>query len=365
MALPEPARAEPGPAPGRAALWSGDRLQPKIVWTAFSRNLQWVVTAEQAHANPFDAGVLVGEKARALGFSAVDLTVRPDGLVDPGRDDLAFNLPAMLRGVRSTGAACDQITTNIEFADKPLAQFGGRQIFAEDVLRVAAAHGVRLYRWGGFTYDIGPDARGTPQPFGRQVLAQLDAFAARSDPLAKLNGVLGLTAIYHTYSGGNNPRSVWDLMAALAPYPPSQLAINFDIGHMTCEGALSAWSTNLRYAMPRVLGVGLKDGLVSRKPDGGAGSQFVPAGSGLVQWPAFFQLLLEGGFQGPAQAQYEFSVTGLKGQTVSLNTTFWADHPQLSGGNLTADFLDRQVLNDLEFYKHQAREAGWRSDQMT
>ncbi len=352
------------PVPQGAAVVAQPRF-PQIVWTVFSRHLQWLITQDFAHAKPYDTGVVIGAKAQELGFSAVDLTVRQSGLVDPSRADFRVNLPSMLQGLRSTGARCDQITTNIELPDATIGSFNGHAVLPEELLQVAHDAGIRCYRWGGFNYRLqAATASQSSQPFGAQVTAQLDAFAVRAEKLAVLNRKYALTALYHTYSGGNGTRSVWDLVHLLERFDAQQMAISFDIGHMVREGTLSAWRTNLRYAMPYVGGVVLKDGLVVRNADGTVGGSFPAAGSGMVQWQEFFQLLLEGGYRGAAQVQYEYDLVGVKGMPVTLNTTFWADHAQFASGNLTAEFMATELRKDLQFYKVQAKAAGWSSDQL-
>lgn len=334
----------------------GVRPLPQLRWTIFTRHLQWLCTAAESRAQPYETGVKLGEAAQRIGFRHLDLTVRRTGLVDPDQVALDAALPAMLKGIRAAGAECDQITTNIELADRPIGLFGGKPIVPEALLRVASDHGIRLYRWGGFAY--------AGSAFGEQLAAQLDALAAQLAPLAALNRRLGITALYHTYSGGNHARSVWDLMRVLQPYPGDELAINFDIGHMVREGALSAWSSNLRYAMPRIRGIGLKDGMVSRAADGTIGASFPRAGSGLVQWPEFFRLLLQGGYRGPAEVQCEYDVIGLKGANVSLNNSFWSDHAEFQSGNLTAGFMIDELRRELAYYRSQAALAGWHASQL-
>lgn len=336
-------------------------LPAQIRWTIFSRHLQWLTTQAYAHANPFETGVLIGNKAQEIGFRHVDLTVRSTGHVDPNLCDVRVNLPLMLAGVRSTGALCNHITANIETADASIGSFNGNAVMPETLLQICRDQGVKYYRWGGFSYNVQPDANGNPQPFGNQVLEQLRAFSMRLKSLARLNQIYGVTAIYHTSSGGNGPRSVWDLMHLLSTAQPEQLAINFDIGHMVRESALSAWRTNVRYAMPYIRGVGLKDGAVVRNTNGTIGGSFPLAGTGMVQWREFFQLLLQGNFNGPAEAQYEYNVDGRNGTSVSLNTTFWADHAQFQSGNLTPLFMTEELRKDITYYRAQAALAGWTS----
>jgi len=341
--------------------------EPHVTWTMFSRHLQWLTTQAESQAQPRATGVLIGEKAAELGYTAVNLTVRRTGHVDPSLVDVGQNLPLMLDGVRSTGVTCSFITTDIVDDVTPIATRDGTMVYAEDVLRVAADAGIDLYRWGGFAYDVQPDpVTGEPQPFGGQVLAQLDAFSRRVKGLAKLNERFGVTAAYHTHTtNGTNARSVWDLMHILRDYDPEELGINFDIGHMTNEGTLTAWRTNVRYAMSHIRSVGLKDTMVERTPAGTVRNAWRLAGTGMVQWREFFQLLLQGGFSGPGETHYEYDVIGLNGETAVLNTTFWADHPQFASGNLTSAFMTEELKKDLVTYKTQANAAGWTAEQLT
>lgn len=330
-----------------------------VAFTMFSRHLQWVSTQADAHDRPYEVGVRIGQKAQEIGYQWVDLTVRTTGHVDPSIADVAVNLPAMLRGIRSTGAKCRHMTANIVDTVTPIAMRNGVPVSAEDLLRVASGEGIEIYRWGGFSY-ANTAVDGQPQPFGRQVLAQLDAFAQKVAALAEMNRRYGMTAAYHTFSGGNNARSVWDMMYMLERFDARDLALNFDIGHMVAESALSAWRTNVRYAMPKIKSVGLKDSLVEINPSNGSvRSVWKAAGEGMVQWKEFFQLLLEGGYNGPAEAQYEYNVNGVNGSSVSLNTTFWADHAQFNSGNVTPAFLTTELGRDLAVYRKAALDAGW------
>ncbi len=85
----------------------------------------------------------------------------------------------------------------------------------------------------------------------------------------------------------------------------------------------------------------------------------------MVQWREFFELLLAGGFSGPGESHYEYNVVGLNGETASLNTTFWADHPQFASGNLNRAFMIEELAKDLVNYKTEALAAGWTPDQLT
>jgi len=333
-------------------------------WTMYSRHLQWLTTRDYTASHPYETGILIGEKAQEIGCRHIDLTVRRDGHVDPERVDVARHLPEMLRGIRSTGATCREMTTGIAAADRPLAGFQGQDLPVNELLQLASDAGIRYYKWSGFNYDTTPDAgSGRPQPFGDGVIAQLDAFVPELEAIAALSRRYGMTALYHTYSGRNGLRSVWDLVYVHRRFDPNEVGFNFDIGHMAREGALSAWSSNVRYAMPYIKGVSLKDAMLGRGEDGRVNGSFVAAGEGLVQWQDFFTLLLEGGFQGPVEAQYEYLAQGLLRSPASLNNNYWADDEQFTSGNLTAEFMSAELQKDLRFYKQSASEAGWTDSQ--
>lgn len=314
----------------------GPQRRPHIAWTIFSRHLQWVTTRDFAFANPYETGIQVGEAASEMGFSAVDLTVRDGGHVDPAM--VATNLAPMVAGVRSTGVVCEQITTGISTLESP---------HAAAVLHAAAESGIRYYRWGTFSHD--------DNAFGPAVLAHLRNLRQQVRSLARLNRDLGLTAVYHTFSGGRVGSSVWDLLYLLEAFDPDQLAINFDIGHLTAEGAVGSWRNDLRAAMPWVRGVGLKDVTVVRNPNGSARATWVAAGEGMVELTTFFELLHAGGYSGPCEAQIEYVHNG-----VNLNQTFWADSASFT---LTPDQMLATIANELAVYRAAATSAGWSKEE--
>lgn len=353
--------AIPGLGITKANAQTAATSDPHITWNIFTRHLQWLTTEEYSIANPYETGVIVAEAAAELGYTAINPTIRRGGHVDPSKVDVRENLPKFLEGVRSTGVTCDFITTNIVDDVESIATNNGQDVFAEELLAVARDQGITRYRWGGFRYSEDEE-----NAFGQDIVSQLDAFKERIAGLAELNERMGMTAVYHTHSSsGRGARSVWDLMHILEDYDPAQLAINFDIGHMTNEGTLSSWRTNVRYAMPYISSVGLKDTAVFRNEDGTVESAWQQAGTGMVRWQEFFELLLKGGFSGPCESHYEYNVTGLNGETAVLNTTFWSDHEQFASGNLNREFMIEELKKDLVVYKDAALAAGWSPEQLT
>jgi len=59
-----------------------------------------------------------GEMAAELGFSGVDLTVRPKGHVLP--EEVEKMLPKAIKDIQKGGSVCKMITTSIESTSNPL-----------------------------------------------------------------------------------------------------------------------------------------------------------------------------------------------------------------------------------------------------
>ena len=102
-----------------------DRLSVHI----FSKHLQFLGYEE------------VGKIAKDLGFSGVDLTVRPKGHVLP--ESVKMDLPKAIEAIQKGGSNCEMITTAIESIHNPLDV---------DVLTAAADLGVQYYRTNWFKY---------------------------------------------------------------------------------------------------------------------------------------------------------------------------------------------------------------------
>lgn len=310
-----------------------------VRWTMFSRHLQCLTTQAYAREFPYETGVIIGEGAAAGGFNAINLTVRIDGHVEP--ELVTTNLAPMLQGIRSTGTHCDHITTNV---------LNLQSAYAEEVLTTAAENGVRYYRWGTFDYQRDEAA------YGQGLRNQLDGFRRETEALAAFNSRLGLTALYHTYSGNRVGASLWDLIYVLEGFDPEAVAINFDIGHMISEGVRS-WINDLRFAMPYVRGASLKDATYRQNAEGELTRAFMAAGEGAVDWVEYFRQLLEGGFSGPAESHLEFDY--LDGNL--LNTTWWAE----SAGNIvTRDQLIGIMQSELGAFRNYALTAGWQASQL-
>jgi sugar phosphate isomerase/epimerase len=319
----KPAKAPPVAAPAPPA---APQPMPKIRIDAYSRQLQWLRSAED-----------VAKAVIEMGYDGIDVTVRTyPGHVDPAK--VETDLPAFVKVLRDHGLRVDAVTTNISDADSP---------YAEPILKAASALDIHHYWWGTYRYDQ-----------AKPVTAQLEALKPRVERLAALNARYGMKAMYHTYSGSQIVgAALWDFLEVLRNFDPAHVSFHYDIGHQTNAGGNGTWATSLRAAGPYIGGVSVKDSLFElnlplpqggpytgapapanaggfegpppgpgatpgsappprqgAQPSGrGGGGQpnpwrvrQVPLGEGTVNLPLFGQVLKEISFAGPVEIQAEY-----------------------------------------------------------
>jgi sugar phosphate isomerase/epimerase len=279
---------------------------------AFSKHFQWAGIAEMT------------DLCSKLGYDGIDLTVRDGGHVLPAR--VEEDLPKAVEIIHKGGLTTPMVTSGIIDARTP---------DAERVIRTLASLGIRIYRWGGFVYDL---KRDLPQ--------QIAGFRERVKDLAALNKQYGVCAIYHTHSGeGQVGASCWDLHLLLEGFDINSVAVNYDIAHATVEGGLGGWVHSWRLLLPRVRGVAVKDFFWERAADGKWQVRWCPLGKGMVDYMRFMPMLKASGFHGPLQLHME--------------------HPELGGANdgkreltVSKDALVAEMRRDMEALKGMLRQAG-------
>ncbi len=283
---PESARAETWKSESAAA--PGGKLKISI----FSKHLQWLSVPEAAAL------------AKEMGFDAIDLTVRADGHVLPGR--AATDLPIAVNAVRKAGLDVSMITTDI--TPDTMAS-------AETVLKTAAGLGIHRYRWGGLKYD----------PV-KPIAAQVEALRPKMRALAELNKRTQVCGMYHTHSGpGMVGACIWDLYLMFRDLDPQWMGINYDVGHATVEGGYGGWMETARLSKDYMRGVAMKDFQWQRNGKGtthadpydkslGVEGAFVPhwcaIDSGMVRFQEFCAILKTDGFSGPIQLHFEYPIGG-------------------------------------------------------
>jgi sugar phosphate isomerase/epimerase len=245
----------------------------------YSRHLQWLRKPDE-----------VAEAVLEMGYSGVDLTVRPyPGHVDPAR--VKSDLPPFVKAIRSHGVEVRMITCPITDADSP---------YAEDMIQTMSELGIKRYWWGIFHYAP-----------SKPVMEQLDALKPRVAKLAALNARYGVAAMYHLYAGSTEVGGpLWDMLYVLKDFDPAQVGFHYDSAHMTSAGDLGTWRTSLRVAAPYVLGLSLKDSLIVKLPDGRWTAKYVPLGEGEAELPDLISILREIKFAGPIEIQAEYENGG-------------------------------------------------------
>jgi len=299
-------------AAATATATSASAAPDRLTICAFSKHFQWANIPEMT------------EVCAKLGYGGIDLTVRDGGHISPAR--VEEDLPKAVEIVHKAGLTTPMVTSGIVDARSP---------HAERVIKTLAALNIRIYRWGGFVYDL-----------KRDLPAQIAEFRARVKDLAALNKQYGVCAIYHTHSGeGQLGASFWDLYMLLDGFDPNSVAVNYDIAHATVEGGLGGWVHSWRLLQSRVRGVAVKDFYWKRAADGRWEVGWCPLGQGMVDFKRFLPMLKASGFHGPLQLHME--------------------HPELGGANdgkrelsISKDQLIAAMRYDIEALKTKLRDAG-------
>jgi sugar phosphate isomerase/epimerase len=265
----------------------------KLKICVFSKHLQWTSISDAASI------------ARDIGFDGVDITVRAEGHVLPGR--VETDLPAAVEAVHKAGLQVPMITSDIMSVDTP---------HAEAVLKTASQLGIRYYRWGWLTY-----------PADKGIAERLEEYRPQVKALAELNEKHQICGMYHTHSGpGLVGAPIWDLWNLFQGLDPRWVGVNYDIGHATVEGGYGGWIDSSRLVMNQMRGIALKDFLWKQNTGKDAHTDpydkslgiadawtphWCPTGQGMVNFPGFFGLVKANGhFSGPVQLHFEYPGLG-------------------------------------------------------
>jgi sugar phosphate isomerase/epimerase len=271
---------------GAAALAAASQVVKAAPTAASSGGLKLSIFSKHLQ---FLQGEALAQATADLGLDGIDLAVRKGGHIEP--EAASQELPKLVKIMRSHKLEVPMITTDIVDADSPNA---------EDLLRCMKELGIRNYRWGGFKYD-----------YSKPMAPQLEAFKPRVAKLAALNKRYDATAMYHTHSGvGVVGNSIWDLHIILKDFDPAAVGVNYDIGHATIEGGFGGWINSFYITGAHLRGIAVKDCIWQKDAKGKWKSEFVPMGTGMVQFPEFFKMVKKSGFNGPLQIHYEYPLGG-------------------------------------------------------
>jgi L-ribulose-5-phosphate 3-epimerase len=227
----------------------------------------------------------LGRALKSLGFSGVDLTVRPGGHVDPAR--VAADLPPFVATLRQEGVDVPMITTALVAESDPAAR---------PTLETAARLNIRYYKPGYYQYQF-IDLR-----------KELDAAGQQLRGLAGLSAQIGIQLGYHNHAG-NVGGSIWDIAATIDSLDAASAGYYFDVRHAVVEGGDGGWRTAFLRAAPRLKMIALKD-FFWEKTASGWRQRHCPMGEGMVDWKTFFAMLAKSGFRGPASLHIEYEIPG-------------------------------------------------------
>ena len=288
-------------APGLSENIQHLSIDMKPYFCIFSKHLQWLDYHEMA------------SMARELGFTGIDLTVRPSGHVEPGQAER--DLPRAVEAVRAAGLEVPMITTNILDPEDPLT---------EKVLRIAGKLGIKTYRTGWWRYG-----QGTPV---KKVLTTGNEQLKR---LQDLNAKHNIRGGYQNHAGSYAGSSLWDLMILLDGIDPRWMGVQFDIRHAIVEGP-DSWPFALEQLSPWVNSLDIKD--FAWQPEGKDVKLVnVPLGKGMVDFDLYFSEIERLGIKADYSLHLEYPLGGANEGDRELS--------------ITPEEFRKQVLMDIDFFK--------------
>ncbi|WP_298503379.1 TIM barrel protein [uncultured Maribacter sp.] len=260
-------------------------LQTDLEVSIFSKHLQFL---------DYES---TGTVAAEMGFSGVDLTVRPKGHVEP--NNVLTTLPKAITAIKKGGSSCTMITTTVENALSSVDV---------DVIKTAANEGVSFYRSNWFSFMKG--------------VSMQESLSLCADSVKKLglvNKEFGIVGCYQNHSGLRIGGSYWEVEKILETVDANYFGVQYDIRHATVEGGVS-WENGLKLLKSHIKTIVLKDfkwGMVN----GRWKLINVPIGEGMVDFDTYFKLLKQYGLKPPVSLHLEYNLGGAeKGKrTISVD----------------------------------------------
>lgn len=265
--------------------WATTEIDEKLSVHIFSKHLQFLDYKT------------TGEMAAEMGFSGVDLTVRPKGHVLP--ESVITDLPKAIADISSAGSHCEMITTRIESVKNQLDV---------DVLKTASKMNVKYYRANWFEYQEGQSLEDSLEHYKKKISA-----------LSQLNKEHHIIGCYQNHAGRKIGGSFWEIKKILETADSNYFGVQYDIRHAVAEGGHS-WQNGLKLLRPHIKTIVLKDfkwGQVNGKWK----PVNVPIGEGMVDFDTYFKLLKKYKLKPPVSLHLEYDLGGAeKGKsTISVD----------------------------------------------
>jgi len=255
--------------------FSATREEAPFSISVFSKCLHWMSYEEMA------------ETLAKMGFDGIDLTVRPDGHVEPSK--VETDLPLAVKAAEKAGIRVIMLTTAITDPEDPLT---------ERILKTASSLGIKYYRMGWYFIND----KITIDESLKQAEEKLRKLAA-------LNQKYSITGEYQNHSGAGGSGvylggPVWDIAALLRKIGSEWLGSQYDIMHATIEGT-NSWPAGLKYIAPFIRTIDIKNFSPSLK-DGKLIRENVPLDKGSVDYLKFLSMVKTLGIRCPLSLHYEY-----------------------------------------------------------
>ena len=226
--------------------------------------------------------------AADLGFDGLDLTVRPDGHVEP--ENVENDLPEAVEAMANAGLLSIMMTTAVNNASDEVNR---------RVLNTAADQGIQFYRMGYYKFD---DSKGWKQ--------NLDHHREDMQALADLNKEHGLHGAYQNHAGKYVGAYIPDIIYLLEGLDSKWAGCQFDIRHATVEGG-KAWSQGVEWLKDYLSTIVIKDFTWAKHPQTGKwGPMNTPLGEGMVDCVSYFKLLRKLNIHPVATLHAEYELGG-------------------------------------------------------
>lgn len=227
-----------------------------------------------------------GEMAAEMGFSGVDLTVRPKGHVLP--ENAKTDLPIAVKAIKDGGSQCKMITTTIESISNPLDV---------DIIKTAAGLGINYYRPNWYKFKE-----------GKSMQESLLFYQNEINKLGELNKSLGIVGCYQNHAGRHLGSSFWEVHQILETVNPDYFGTQYDIRHAMVEGG-NSWQNGLELLHSKIKVIVLKD-FKWGKVNGKWEPINVPIGEGMVDFDSYFKLLKKLHLKPPVSLHLEYDLGG-------------------------------------------------------
>lgn len=226
------------------------------------------------------------EAAKEMGFSGLDLTVRPKGHVLP--ENVLEDLPKVTKMMETYRLTPKMISSSI---------ISATDLTNITVLETAKKLGYEVYRTGWLKYD-------------KKYAVQENVTKAKNQltQLAALNKKIGISGGYQNHKGHYIGSAIWDLNQILSGISPVNLGSQYDIMHANVEGGQN-WEIGFKLIKPNINSIVLKD-YKWEKINNQWKVVYTPLGEGMIDFHYYLSLLKKHNIQVPISLHAEYDLGG-------------------------------------------------------